>query len=166
VAHRPSAFARDADILRSNEDQRLTIRAANRECASMATNAEPSGIRLWTIFALAGLAWGLIALAYASLAPASYIPRIFHNYHVEHFAAFYVVALLGAAALPSVSLLRVGLILSLLAAAFAAFRILELIDKVFYVEDLACDIGGVLAALVPMIVGRFRQMSSWRATPR
>ena len=131
----------------------------------MATNAEPSGIRLWTIFALAGLAWALIALAYASLAPSSHIPRIFHNYHVEHFAAFYMVALLGAAALPSVGLLRVGLILSLLASAFAAFRILELIDKVFYVEDLACDIGGILAALVPMVVGRFRQLSSGRATP-
>ena len=126
----------------------------------MPTNAQPTGLRLGTIFALAALAWALIALAFASLAPAAYIPRVFHNYHVEHFAAFYMVALLGAAALPTVSLLRVGLVLSVLAAGFAAFRILELVDKVFYIEDLACDLGGILAALVPMIVGRFRQLSA------
>ena len=37
-------------------------------------------IRLWGLVALAGLAWALIALAFASLAPPVYVPRIFHNY--------------------------------------------------------------------------------------
>jgi hypothetical protein len=117
-------------------------------------------IRLWTLAALAGLAWALIALAFASLAPPAYVPRLFHNYHAEHFGAFYVVALLSAAALPRVRLMRIGVVLAFLAAAFALFRILALVNKVFYAEDLACDIGGVFAAIVPIYVGRFRQLNN------
>ena len=126
----------------------------------MAIIQPQSSIKLWTLAALAGLAWALIALAYASLAPASALPTIFHNYHVEHFAAFYVVALLSAAALPGVSLFRIGLVLSLTASAFALFRIFALINKVFYAEDLACDIAGILAAFAPIVVGRLRQIGS------
>jgi hypothetical protein len=125
----------------------------------MTIQTSPSGIKIGTIIAMAGLAWALIVLAYASLAPASAIPQIFHNYHFEHFVAFYVVALLSAAALPTVSLFRIALVLSLLASAFAMFRILELINKVFYAEDLACDIAGVLAAFAPIIVARLRQLT-------
>jgi hypothetical protein len=126
----------------------------------MVIQTRSSGLKLWTLAALAGLAWALIALAYASLAPSSAVPQIFHNYHVEHFAAFYVVALLSAAALPTVNLLRIGVVLSLIAGGFALFRILELVDKVFYVEDLACDLGGILAAFAPIVVGRLRQLSA------
>jgi hypothetical protein len=128
----------------------------------MGVDAPPQPVlKLGTLAALAGLAWALIALAFASLAPSSLVPHIFHNYHAEHLAAFYIVALLGAAALPSVPLMRVGLVLAALATAFAAFRILALVDKVFYLEDFACDIGGVLAALIPMAIGRFRQVSRY-----
>jgi ABC-type Na+ efflux pump permease subunit len=125
----------------------------------MIIDRQPPAIKLGTVLALAGLAWALIALAFASLAPPAYVPRLFHNYHVEHMAAFYVVALLSAAALPGVRLTRIALVLVTLAAAFAAFRILALVNKVFYAEDLACDIAGVLAAIVPIYVGRFRQLS-------
>jgi hypothetical protein len=125
----------------------------------MAVQAPPPGIRLVTLAAMAGLAWALIALAYASLAPPTLVPRLFHNYHAEHLAAFYAVALLSAVALPSVRLMRIGQVLLGLAIAFALFRVLALVNKVFYVEDLACDIAGVLAALVPMAVGRLRQFN-------
>ena len=47
----------------------------------------------------------------------------------------------------------------LLASGFAMFRVLELINKVFYAEDLACDIAGVLAAFAPIIVARLRQLT-------
>jgi hypothetical protein len=113
--------------------------------------------RFWSLAALAGLVWALIGLAYASLAPSADIPRVFQNYHIEHFAAFYVVALLSAMALPHVRMMRIGLVLCCLAAAFALFRVLALINRVFYVEDLACDISGTLAALVPILLGGFRR---------
>lgn len=126
----------------------------------MTVQAHPPVLKLWTLAALAGLAWALIALAFASLAPPAYVPRIFSNYHIEHFAAFYVVTLLTAAALPTVRLDRIAGVLGALAAAFALFRILALVNKVFYVEDLACDIGGIMAALAPILVGRFRRLNA------
>lgn len=126
----------------------------------MTVQDHPPLFKLRTLLALAGLAWALIGLAYASLAPSSWVPRLFHNYHIEHFAAFYIVALLAAAALPRVPLMRVGLILSGLALAFALFRILALVNKLFYAEDLACDVAGILGALVPILVGRTRQIGA------
>ncbi|MGZ6011330.1 MAG: hypothetical protein ACXWK0_05800, partial [Caulobacteraceae bacterium] len=37
-------------------------------------------------------------LCFASLAPSGWMPRVFYSYHLEHFAAFYLVALSMAAA--------------------------------------------------------------------
>ncbi len=111
---------------------------------------------MWALAALAGLAWALIALAFASLAPPSYVPRLLQNYHIEHFLAFYVVTILSAAALPQVGLLRIGSVLALLAGAFALFRILALVNKIFYAADFACDLWGIAAGLAPIYVARFR----------
>jgi hypothetical protein len=119
-------------------------------------NAGGAAIKLWIILALSALAWGLLALGFASLAPTSTLPQIFHNYHVEHFAAFYVVALLAAAALPTVRLLKLGLIMALLATVLAVLRLFAVVNKIFYLENLICDYCGVLAALVPIGVGKVR----------
>lgn len=116
-------------------------------------------IRLWTVAALAGLSWALIALAFASLAPPAFVPRLFQDSHVEHFAAFYVVAVLGAAALPTVKVDRIALFLASLAAAFALFRVLSLVNRLFSAEDFLCDLAGVIAGLAPVFVGRFRYLS-------
>jgi len=116
------------------------------------------GLNLGVIAALAALAWCLIGLAYASLAPSQDLPRIFHNYHVEHFGAFYVVTLLTAAALPRAKLVWIASWLALLATLFAGFRVIALVHKLFYAEDLLCDYAGILAALAPVAVGRFRDL--------
>jgi len=125
----------------------------------MALDRRRPDVTLVTIAAFAGLAWALIALAYASLAPAQYVPRIFQNYHVEHFAAFYIVALLSSAALPRARLEQISVSLALLAAVFAGFRITTLVHRLFYAEDLLCDLAGIFAALTPMAVSHFRQIS-------
>ncbi|MGH3428216.1 MAG: hypothetical protein ACRDQZ_11740 [Mycobacteriales bacterium] len=114
---------------------------------------------MWTLAALAGLAWALIALAFASLAPPAYVPRVLQNYHIEHFVAFYVVTVLSAAALPNVGLPRIGLVLAMLAAAFAVFRILALVNKIFYAADFGCDLWGIAAGLAPIYAARFRAPS-------
>jgi len=116
-------------------------------------------VKLWTILALAGLGWALIGLAFASIAPPNMVPRVLNNYHLEHFAAFYIVTLLAAAALPSVPFMRISIILCLLSGVFAAFRLLALVNRSFYVEDLACDLGGILAAAAPIIAGRLRAVA-------
>jgi hypothetical protein len=116
-----------------------------------------ASLNVGTIAALSALAWCLIGLGYASLAPSQSIPRIFHNYHIEHFAAFYIVALLSSAALPRTRLTWIALSLAALATVFAGFRLIALVRKLFYAEDLLCDYAGILAALAPIAVGRFRQ---------
>ena len=117
-----------------------------------------ANLNVGTIAALSALAWCLIGLGYASLAPSQSLPRIFHNYHVEHFAAFYIVALLSSAALPRTRLTWIVLSLAALATVFAGFRLVALVHKFFYAEDLLCDYAGILAALAPIAVGRFRQL--------
>ena len=54
--------------------------------------------------ALGGLSWGIIAVVLASVGPSEFVPHVFHSYHVEHFAAFYLIALLAAAGFPSAQL--------------------------------------------------------------
>lgn len=116
-------------------------------------------IRLWAVAALAGLSWALIALAFASLAPPTFVPHLFWDPHIEHFASFYVVALLGAAALPTVKIDRIAMTLALLAAAFALFRALSIVNRMFSAEDFVCDLAGIVAAHAPIFVGRFRYLS-------
>ena len=114
--------------------------------------------------ALAGLFWAVIAVAAASLAPQAYVPKLFHNYHVEHFAAFYLLGLFTVAALPRAPLIRVGLWLSGLAVLFALLRVFGVINRTFYAEDLVSDLAGILAAIVPVFVGRSHPASDLRET--
>jgi hypothetical protein len=106
--------------------------------------------------ALAGLIWVMLAVTAASIAPSAYVPKLFHNYHIEHFAAFYVLGFFSAAALPRAPLLRVGLSVGALACLFALARVAGLINRTFYAEDLFSDLVGVLAALVPVYLGRIQ----------
>jgi hypothetical protein len=106
--------------------------------------------------ALAALAWAVIAVTLAALAPPSYVPRIFHSSHVEHLAAFYIVALIGAAAFPRLKLFRLTAVLVVFAALLAAIRAFQPAHQLSSMEDLLCDIAGVWAAIVPILVGRLR----------
>jgi hypothetical protein len=109
-----------------------------------------------TLVACAGLAWAVLAVAMAALAPPEYVPRIFQSSHVEHLAAFYVVALVASAALPRLSLLRLAIGIIVFAAILAAIRSFQAAHRLSSEEDLLCDIAGVWAAMAPIVVGRFR----------
>jgi hypothetical protein len=125
----------------------------------------PPDTRPVALIALAALAWAIIALAFASLGPSEYVPRVFHNYHIEHFAAFYVVTLLTAAAMPRTSLWRICAGLAFLATIFALIRFATPLHRLTALEDLACDVGGSFAAITPILVGRFRALDQASAPP-
>src|SRR5580658_10528988 len=78
---------------------------------------------LWTTGALAGLVWGVGAVVVASIAPPQYIPRVFFSYHIEHFAIFYLIAILAAAGLPTIRLHQVACVLVLMAFVLATVRL-------------------------------------------
>jgi hypothetical protein len=118
---------------------------------------------LWTVAAVAALAWVIIAIVVAAVGPSEYVPRIFQNYHVEHFAAFYILAVVAAAALPRAGLDRIGLGVAILATVLAGFRMFIPHHQAATAEDLVADLSGAIAALAPIMVGRFRQIAAQTA---
>ena len=122
----------------------------------MAENRQTPNPTPWMIAALAVGAWGFIAVAFASLAPVSLVPHVFYSYHVEHFAAFYLLAVVAAAGLPRQTLTTLGLGLIALAVLLEVIRMLTPTHRLASAEDLICDIAGVLAGYAPILIGRFR----------
>jgi hypothetical protein len=112
-----------------------------------------------TLAALAALAWAVIAVTLAALAPPAYVPRIFHSSHVEHLAAFYIVTLVGSAAFARLSLFRLAAVLIAFAVLLAVIRAFQPAHQLSSAEDLLCDIAGVWAAIAPILVGRLRDRS-------
>src|SRR5579864_9283590 len=94
VATRCNTNFRDRPVLRGANGFLSPLGRSGVEAADgmlrgrmcVAAQDDTPGLRPWTIAVLAALAWALILLAFASLAPSSYVPRIFQNFHVEHFA--------------------------------------------------------------------------------
>ena len=124
--------------------------------------ARRSLIWLWTVAALGGLGWGVVAIVFASVGPSQYIPRIFYSYHVEHFAAFYVIFILAAAGLPSIRLYHITFAMLLMAVILATVRLVIPRHQLSDFEDLCADVAGILAGVAPMLVERARRSAGLR----
>lgn len=98
-----------------------------------------------------------VAIAVTVFLPRKLVPALLYSHNLEHFAAFYVATLFGMAALPRSKLRRIALAYMAFAALLegahyfsgAPFR--PLIDK------WAADVGGLVAAIAPVLVERFRR---------
>jgi hypothetical protein len=101
---------------------------------------------------------GVIALvSFASLAPAAWVPRLLYSYHLEHFAAFYLIAAAMAAARYRANLHRVLLDVVVLASVLEGVRAFTPIHQLTSAENWVADLGGALAALSPILIGDFRK---------
>lgn len=104
------------------------------------------------------------AIVVAVFLPRPLVPQFLHSHYLEHFAAFYVASLFGMAAMPRAQLRRIctayvifALILeSTHLFAGAAFRPL--------LDNWVADMGGLTAAVAPVIVERFRRRFPRRST--
>jgi hypothetical protein len=105
----------------------------------------------------------IVAVSFASLAPTTWIPHLLYSYHLEHFAAFYLMALSMAAARYRAGLNRVLLDVVILASLMEGVRAFTPAHQLTAVEDWIADLGGGLAALTPIMVGKFRVSFSGRA---
>ena len=121
---------------------------------------------LWTLAASGGLVWGAIAVIFAAVGPSEFVPRIFFSYHIEHFVAFYVLTILAAAGFARTQLYRLGAALALMALVLALVRSLIPHHRINNAEDLAADLTGILAAVLPILVGRFRQVVAQPSEPK
>ena len=99
----------------------------------------------------------IAATTFASLAPVSWLPHLLYSYHLEHFAAFYVMAFAMAAARYRTRLFVILRDVVVLASLLEAIRAFTPAHQLYAAEDWVCDIGGALAALSPILIGEFRK---------
>lgn len=96
-------------------------------------------------------------ICFASLAPAGWMPRLLWSYHLEHFAAFYLVTLSMIAARYRVRVYRSLIDVAVLATVLEALRLFIPAHQLSVAEDWAADLGGTLAAVAPFVVADFRR---------
>jgi hypothetical protein len=99
----------------------------------------------------------LIAIVVAVFLPSSMVPRFVHSHYLEHFAAFYVVALVGVAAMPRTQLRRIGTGFFVFATLLEASHMIAGAPVRPLVDNWVADLGGLSAAMAPIVVERFRR---------
>ena len=107
--------------------------------------------------ALAASVWLVMAVTFASLAPSALVPHLFNSFHVEHFAAFYVLAAAASLGLPRRGLTTLAPAVIGFACLLEALRMLTPAHRLTSAADLVCDVDGVVAAFAPILFCRFRQ---------
>jgi hypothetical protein len=91
--------------------------------------------------------------------PDAHAPHIFPWDKAEHFAAFFVLTSLAAAAYPRAPLVVLGLWLSLFGCVIELAQALPIIHRDCDIWDWVADSAGIGAALTPMLIGRWRRMN-------
>lgn len=101
----------------------------------------------------------LVTLAFA-FAPGGAHVSLFPWDKAEHFAAFYVLAVLGAAAAPRISLWRLGLLLAAVGAGIELVQALPFVHRDCDVFDWLADAAAIVCAYAPAA------LPSWRSWVR
>jgi hypothetical protein len=91
--------------------------------------------------------------------PAGHAPHLFPWDKAEHFAAFFVLTSLAAAAYPRAPLILVALWLSLFGCVIELVQALPIIHRDCDIWDWVADATAVAAALTPMMLDRWRRFS-------
>lgn len=111
----------------------------------------------YAILARLGFLGTGVCIVMAVLLPSSFPPHFARSHFVEHFAAFYVAALFGLAAMPRKPLRTIGSIYLVFAAVLEASHILGGAPLQPLIDNWTADLGGIAAALAPVLVERFRR---------
>ncbi len=98
----------------------------------------------------------IAAIVGAIFLPPPVVPDFVQSPYLQHFAAFYVAALLALAALPRAPVVRLFIGFMLFAALLEGSRILVGGRPAVLQDNWVADVGGVAAAMVPAVVERFR----------
>lgn len=117
------------------------------------------------VLARLGFLAALAAITTAVLLPSDMAPRFARSRYLEHFAAFYVAALFGLAALPRLQLRWIGGGYMLFAAAVESTHLAAGAPLGRVIDNWVADVGGLAAALAPVVVGRFRRRFAKRGPP-
>lgn len=106
------------------------------------------------------LLWAAVLFTFVSAeVPPSHAPHLFPWDKAEHFTAFYVLTSLAAAAYPRVPLPVLALWLTLFGGTIELVQALPFIHRDCDIMDWVADVIAVAAALIPMILDRWRRAS-------
>jgi hypothetical protein len=97
------------------------------------------------------------AIVIAVFLPPSMVPDFVESTYLQHFAAFYVAALCGLAAMPRTRLRPIALGYLLFATGLEATHLLSGARLGPLVDNWVADLGGLAAAFAPIMVERFRR---------
>jgi hypothetical protein len=115
-------------------------------------DAGPLAIGARLAFAGAGL-----AIVVAVFLPSTMVPDFLHSPYLQHFAAFYVLALTGLAAMPHAKVRGMGTALFVFATLLEGSHMLSGASLRPLIDNWVADLGGLTAAIAPVVVERFRR---------
>jgi hypothetical protein len=99
-----------------------------------------------------------IVIVVASLGPSNWLPRLLYSNNLEHFAAFYVVALALYTARYRTPLVKVVRDVALLASVLEMAKWVLPGPRPANFQHWMADLGGILAAAAPLQADAFRQL--------
>lgn len=97
------------------------------------------------------------AVVVASLGPSDWLPRLLYSNNLEHFAAFYILALAFYAARYRKPAIRVLIDTALLASALEAAKWILPGPRKANFDHWMADLGGILAMGAPLLISAFRK---------
>jgi hypothetical protein len=99
----------------------------------------------------------VLAIAVAVYLPPHLVPNFVNSHYLQHFAAFYVAALFGMAAFPRLRLRTVVVAYVIFATVLEASHLPAGAELAPLIDNWVADMGGLAAAVVPVVVERFRR---------
>ncbi|MCR5875586.1 hypothetical protein LRS10_16230 [Phenylobacterium sp. J426] len=112
---------------------------------------------LLAVLARLAFVGAILAIVVAVFLPPSMVPDFVKSHYLQHFAAFYVAALAGLAAMPRTRLRRIAAGYFLFATVLEASHLLSGAPFGPLVDNWVADLGGLAAAFAPIVVERFRR---------
>lgn len=97
------------------------------------------------------------AIVIAVFLPPWMVPQFVRSHYLEHFAAFYVLALMGLAAFPRARLRNIGLVIGVFASLLEATHLFSGAPLRPLIDNWVADLGGLSAAAAPVVIERFRR---------
>jgi hypothetical protein len=108
--------------------------------------------------------WAALVFTFvAAVMPAHQAPKLFPWDKAEHFAAFYTLTVLAAAAFPRRGLLVLAVLLSAFGGVIELTQALPIVNRDCDFWDWVADTCAIIAALVPLVLIPWR---AWTADKR
>jgi hypothetical protein len=107
----------------------------------------------------------MLAIVIAVFLPRGLVPQFARSHYLEHFAAFYVAVLFAMAAMPRTRLRRIGTAYVVFAVILESTHLLARAPLAPLIDNWVADMGGLAAAVAPVVVERFRRRFVRRKSP-